>query len=78
MWTYIKKISAAIPRAGLYDALHKFRRSATKIIVAQRIASVRRADRIIVLENGRVAASGAHEELLASCKTYQDICHSHV
>lgn len=42
-------------------------------IVAQRIASVRRADRIVVLENGRIAACGTHRELLEGCKTYRDI-----
>ena len=62
--------------AGFYSALRKTRRTATKLIVAQRIASVRQADRIIVLENGHVAASGTHQELLAGCRIYQDICRS--
>lgn len=42
-------------------------------IFVQRIASVRRADRIVVLENGRIAACGTHRELLEGCKTYRDI-----
>lgn len=64
--------------ANLYAALQQAEPDTTKIIVAQRVASVRRADRIVVLENGQIAAVGSHEELLASCKVYQDIYHSQV
>lgn len=59
--------------ADLYAALEAFAPSSTKIIVAQRIATVRRADRIVVLENGSIAACGTHRELLERCKTYRDI-----
>lgn len=62
--------------ARLYEALQKAKPHTTKIIVAQRIASVRRADRIVVLENGRIASVGSHEALLNSCKIYRDIYHS--
>ena len=62
--------------ADLHAAMERAHPGTTKIIVAQRIASVRRADRIVVLENGRIAACGSHEELLASCQVYQDIYHS--
>lgn len=64
--------------AEFYQAFKKSHPGSTKIIIAQRIASVRTADRIIVLENGRIAASGTHEELLKSCQVYQDIYHSQV
>lgn len=47
--------------ADLYAALRESNSEGTKIIVAQRIASVRRADRIVVLEDGCIAACGAHE-----------------
>lgn len=45
----------------------------TKIIIAQRISSVRHADQIIVLEDGKVRGVGTHEELLADNKIYQEI-----
>lgn len=62
--------------AELYDALQQKHPNQTKIIIAQRIASVRKADRIVVLDHGTVAACGSHEELLQSCTVYQDIYHS--
>lgn len=64
--------------ADLYAALQKSNPQTTKIIIAQRIASVRRADRIVVLENGRIAACGTHKELMKSCPVYQDIYHSQI
>ena len=45
----------------------------TKIIIAQRVASVEDADLILVMENGAVAAAGKHEELLSSCEIYREI-----
>ena len=64
--------------ANLYQALKKSHPDSTKIIIAQRIASVRTADRIVVLENGGILACGTHEELLKSCQSYQDIYHSQI
>ena len=64
--------------ANLYQALKKSHPDSTKIIIAQRIASVRTADRIVVLENGGISACGTHEELLKSCRVYQDIYHSQI
>lgn len=64
--------------AQLYKALQESSPESTKIIIAQRIASVRRADKIIVLENGRISACGSHEELMKSCVPYQDIYHSQI
>ena len=62
--------------ARLYDALRDMAPDSTKIIVAQRIATVRRADKIVVLENGRIAACGSHDELLRTCETYREIVDS--
>lgn len=59
--------------ADLYQALNEANPDSTKLIIAQRIASVRRADRIVVLENGSIAACGTHAELMEGCKTYRDI-----
>lgn len=59
--------------AELYKALDEAAPQSTRIIVAQRIASARRADRIIVLNRGRIDACGTHEELLKASRTYRDI-----
>lgn len=62
--------------AKLYDALKETGPQSTKIIIAQRIATVRRADRIVILENGKIAGCGTHEELMAACEAYREIYHS--
>ncbi len=59
--------------ASLYDALNRQDPDSTKIIIAQRIASVQSADRILVLDGGRIAACGTHESLMAESEIYRDI-----
>ncbi|MCD7727462.1 MAG: ABC transporter ATP-binding protein/permease [Ruminococcus sp.] len=62
--------------SAFYEALNKEFSDTTRIIVAQRIASVRQADRIYVLEHGKICASGTHSELLETSDVYREICRS--
>lgn len=62
--------------ADLFSALEREKSGTTRIVVAQRIASVRHADRIAVLENGTIVACGSHEELMRYCEVYQNIYRS--
>jgi ATP-binding cassette, subfamily B, multidrug efflux pump len=60
----------------LRAALKRETANATVILVAQRVSSIMHADQIIVLDNGTIAGIGTHEELLATCETYQEIVYS--
>ena len=62
--------------ADLYNELKQMHSGMTKIIIAQRIASIKNADRIVVLDNGKLSAVGTHDELLKSSAIYADICAS--
>jgi len=57
-------------------ALRKLMKTSTNLIIAQRISSVMDADKILVLEQGRIVAEGTHDELLRSSPIYQDIFRS--
>ncbi len=59
--------------AKLRAALKKETEDATVLVVAQRVGTVMDADRIIVLDEGRIAGMGTHKELLKSCKVYREI-----
>ena len=60
----------------LRDALKRTCAGVTKLIVAQRIGTIRDADRIVVLEDGKVAGQGTHEELMRTCAVYREIASS--
>ena len=59
--------------AALYAALEKEYHDITKIVIAQRIATLKYADIIAVLDDGKLAAYGTHDELIKSSEIYQDI-----
>ena len=60
----------------LRNALMDACKDSTKLIVAQRIGTIRDADRIVVLDEGEIAGIGTHKELMQSCETYQQIAYS--
>ncbi len=59
-------------------ALARLMEGRTSFIIAQRLSTVRMADKVLVLQDGRVAASGAHEELLRKSGLYAEIYHRHL
>lgn len=56
--------------------LNKDCHGCTKLIVAQRIGTIRDADRIVVLDEGRVAGIGTHDDLMRECEVYRQIAYS--
>ena len=62
--------------AKLREGLSKQLRDTTKIIVAQRISTIRHADKIIVLDRGEAVGMGTHEELMQNCTVYREIAMS--
>lgn len=59
--------------AAIQESFKKFLPDTTKIIIAQRISSVEYADKIIVMEDGKINAVGKHEELLKTCEIYREV-----
>ncbi len=60
--------------AALRRAIRRETRNMTVLIVSQRVSSIRSADRIFVLDEGRLCGIGTHEELLENCGEYREIC----
>ena len=60
--------------AQIRAALRDHRPDMTKIIIAQRISSIKDCDRILVLDNGKIAGFDSHDNLLKSCVIYKEIC----
>lgn len=62
--------------AKLREALNNKEKDITKIIVAQRISTIRHADKIIVLDNGKMVGYDTHDNLMKNCSIYQEIAYS--
>ena len=59
--------------AKLRAELHTYAAHSTLIVVAQRVSTILSADKIIVLEDGRIVGTGNHHELMDTCQTYKEI-----
>ena len=62
--------------ASIREALKKYAPDTTKIIIAQRVASVQDADRIVVLDDGKICGIGTHEELMKTNDIYREVYES--
>ena len=65
-----------VTEAKLYKAMREHINDTTRIVVAQRVATAKNADKIIVLDGGVIVDFDTHENLLANCEVYQDIYNS--
>ncbi|MDR9502318.1 MAG: ABC transporter ATP-binding protein [Desulfurivibrionaceae bacterium] len=67
----------AVSEQLVQKALEQLMQDRTTIVVAHRLSTIRHADRIIVMEHGRIISQGSHEELLADSAVYQELYHSY-
>ena len=64
--------------ALIQDAINKLIFNKTLIVIAHRISTIISADKILVLDKGRIAASGTHEQLLSTSKLYKNMWETHI
>jgi ATP-binding cassette subfamily B protein/subfamily B ATP-binding cassette protein MsbA len=64
----------ALSEEAVFSALRKLREGRTTVVIAHRLSTIRDANRILVLHEGRIAAQGTHQELLASNELYRRMC----
>jgi ATP-binding cassette subfamily B protein len=64
--------------AALRQAIRQSSRDATVLLVSQRVSTIRQTDRLIVFEDGCIAGTGAHDELIQTCDVYREIYFSQV
>jgi ABC-type multidrug transport system fused ATPase/permease subunit len=67
----------AYTEALIQQAMDEIRRDRTTLIIAHRFSTLRKADRIVVVEDGRIVGQGSHEDLIASSPTYQRLYRRH-
>ena len=60
----------------LREALKPITKNSVVLVVAQRVSTIREAEQIIVLDEGKIVGKGKHTELIKGCKVYQEICKS--
>ena len=64
----------AISEGAIFDTLGRLRANHTMLVIAHRLSTVRDATRILVLDDGRLIAQGAHDELIETCELYRRMC----